>query len=402
MPELNELKRQLHETVAKRTEILNDVEKSDSKTFTDEQRTKFDELSKRGKELAGDIQRIEDLRTQETANLQGEQRTVNEIKDLGEFLKTVRFNPSDPALEFREAAGQSMGVGAQGGFVIPDQFLPSIRQIEIDKAIFRPRATTIPAGSPPDGSVTFPALDQSTNKGMYAGVEVEWIGEGEEKPETEAEFRKVSLTPNEIAASLFITDKLLRNAPAVGAVCQQLMRKAIIGAEEDAFLNGNGINKPLGVLNSPAVIDIDRDVANQISYGDVVDMITKFKGTGGVFIASRTILPQLCTIKDANDNYIWQPNARDGQPNTLMGYPVIFNDQHPTLGNRGDLLLVDLSYYLIKDGSGPSLAISEHVRFRQNQTCIKIFWNVDGKCWLNTPLLQRDGSTQVSPFIALD
>lgn len=402
MPDLNKLKKQLHDTITQRNAIIEAVEGSETKAFTDEQRTEFDTLSEKGRNLQGDIQRIEDLRAQETKSLQGEQKKTHDIKDLGEFIKTVRFNPNDSGLaEARAAAGQSMGVGAEGGFAIPEQFLPGIRELDIADAIFRPRSTVLPAGSPPDGTVSFPALDQSTNQGMYAGVEVEWIGEGEEKPETSAAFRKIELTPNEVAASLFVTDKLLRNAPAVGAVCQRLMRRAIIGAEEDTFLTGNGVGKPMGILNCPALIEVNRDGAGKIVYDDLVNMLVKFTGRNGVFITSRTALPQLCKLKDDNGSYIWQPNAREGQPGSLMGYPLIYNDQHPTLGNTGDLILVDLDYYLIKDGSGPSIAMSEHVRFRENQTCIKIFWNVDGRSWLNTPILQRDGSTQVSPFVAL-
>ena len=73
----------------------------------------------------------------------------------------------------------------------------------------------------------------------------------------------------------------------------------------------------------------------------------------------------------------------------------------PQLGARGDLALVDLSYYLIKDGSGPFIASSEHVHFTTNKTVIKAFWNVDGAPWLNTPIVQENGDTQ-SPFVVLD
>ncbi|MGD9644055.1 MAG: phage major capsid protein, partial [Elusimicrobiales bacterium] len=74
----------------------------------------------------------------------------------------------------------------------------------------------------------------------------------------------------------------------------------------------------------------------------------------------------------------------------------------PALGSKGDLILVDFTYYLIKDGSGPFVAASEHVLFRQNKTVIKVFWNVDGKGWVNEPLTLEDGTTKVSPYVVLD
>lgn len=44
----------------------------------------------------------------------------------------------------------------------------------------------------------------------------------------------------------------------------------------------------------------------------------------------------------------------------LYDIPLIFNERSPVLGNTGDLVLADLSHYVVKDGSGPLIEISEH------------------------------------------
>ena len=324
----------------------------------------------------------------------------NEIRNFGEFLQTVRYNPNDSKLESRAL---QMGVGALGGFVVPEQFDSNIRMVDDNAAIFRPRCQVIPAGDPPDSAITIPALDQSGANGVYSGVNVTWIGEGDEKPETEPSFREIKLEPHEVAAHTVVTDKLLRNSAAAGALVMSLLRKAIIAAEEDAFYTGNGVGRPLGIIGHPASININRTGANAIVYADIVAMFARFKmGGKGAWIVSQTVLPQLMTLVDAGGNLIWQPNAREGAPGTLMGMPVYINDQSPILGAQGDIALVDLNYYLIKDGSGISISMSEHPRFTRNQTIIKAFWNVDGQPWLNTPLLQRDGVSTVSPFVVLD
>mgnify|MGYP000898982064 CR=1 FL=1 len=184
---------------------------------------------------------------------------------------------------------------------------------------------------------------------------------------------------------------------------QSLLRKAIIAAEEDTFLSGNGAGQPLGIINHPAAITIARTVANQIAYTDIVNMFARAKFGGRlVWIGSQTCLPQLMTMVDVGNNLVWQPNAREGAPGTLLGIPFLLNDQSPVLGTEGDLILVDLDYYLIKDGSGISISMSEHPLFTQNRTIIKAFWNVDGQPWLTTPLLARDGVSTVSPFVVLD
>lgn len=333
----------------------------------------------------------------------------NEFREFGDFLQTVRWNPGDSALKTREVAKNAegralqMGNGPLGGFIVPEQFSNNILMVSEQQALFRPRAQVIPAGDPPDAPITIPALDQSGARGVYSGVVVQWIAEGEQKPETEPRFREIKLEPQEVAAHTIVTDKLLRNSAAAGALVASLLRKAIIAAEEDAFYTGDGAGKPLGIIGHPACINVPRAGANQIGYADIVAMYAAAKFGGRmVWIASQTCLPQLMTmVAAATNNLVWQPNAREGAPGTLLGIPVLLNDQSPTLGNLGDLALVDLDYYLIKNGSGIAIAMSEHPRFTRNQTIIKAFWNVDGQPWLNTPLLQRDGVSQVSPFVVL-
>ena len=332
-----------------------------------------------------------------------------EFRDFGEFLQTVKYNPHDQALRAKEMSDKTqkrfmnMGFGANGGFIVPDQFSNQIKMVDDQAAIFRPRAQVIPAGDPPDAAITIPALDQGGANGVYAGVQVTWIAEGAQKPETEPAFREIRLEPNEVAAHVVVTDKLLRNSAAAGALVSSLLRKAIIAAEEDAFLSGNGAGQPLGIIGHPAAIQVARAGAGAIAYNDVVNMYARAKFGGQLtWIGSQTVLPQLMRMADAGNNLVWQPNAREGAPGTLLGIPFLLNDQSPILGAEGDLILVDLNYYLIKDGSGISISMSEHPLFTQNRTIIKAFWNVDGQPWLSTPLLARDGVSTVSPFVVLD
>ncbi len=119
------------------------------------------------------------------------------------------------------------------------------------------------------------------------------------------------------------------------------------------------------------------------------------------WLYSPTLLPELMTTTDVNGNLIWTTSAREGEPNRIMGLPAINNQRLRVMGNMGDLCLVNLQHYSIKDGSGIFLSASEHVRFLDNQTVIKAFWNVDGQPGLTTPLLLEDGQTEVSPFVVL-
>lgn len=385
------------------------------RSLTSEEVSKLDAALTRARNLRSEIDVIYRLMDEERAasgagNIQPpihdpgadattEGRAEPKWESFGEFLYAVRFNPADPRLQRRD---MSVSVPGAGGYLVPTEFRTEILKVDPQSALVRPRATVIPAGSQPDAEVSMVALDQSGDKGVYSGVVVQWIAEGAEKPKTEPSLREISWAPHEVAGHTVVTDKLLRNAPAAGALVETLLRQAINAAEDHAFISGNGAGKPLGILNSQATYFVNRQVANQITYADLVAMYARAKFGGSlVWIGSQSLLPQLMSLKDDAGALIWQPNAREGAPGTLLGIPFLLNERSPGLGQKGDLILADLQYYVIKDGAGVFVDASPHVHFTSNKTVIKAFWNVDAKPWLTTPLEQENGYL-VSPFVALD
>lgn len=432
---LKELRAKRTKLVADMRAIIETAEKED-RDLTAEEQAAFDELETKKAELDARIGRAEGLeaneavldavvpaRSRESAPLSQQQhyRRANEasseFESFGEFLAAVRFRPSDQRLNFVEGVGQAsaddnglqaemrMDNDTQGGFMVPQQFRTEILRVDPQAALIRPRAQVIPAGSPPDAGVTMPALDQSgaNPANMFGGVQVNWIGEGDEKPETDAKLGQVSLTPHEVAGFVTITDKLLRNWQASGVFIRNLLSGAVDAAEDYAFMRGTGVNQPLGAINAGAMKYINRATALTVTYADLLNMVSVLLMRGGspVWSAPQGALPKFATMQDPEGHYIWKPDARDGFAGTLLGYPLRWNNRAPALGVKGDIILADWNYYLIKDGSGPFVAASEHVKFTSNKTVIKIFWNVDGAPWMNAPMKEENGY-EVSPFIGLD
>ncbi|GJD58141.1 phage major capsid protein [Methylobacterium dankookense] len=409
--------------VAQMRAIIEKAEAED-RDLTEEEAASYDALKVQHEGLKGRIARLQEHAGREAAldqvqpgaaRRQGIERAPGEARtqfeSLGEFMHAVRFRPNDQRLNFVENAGANADDlrselrtddGPSGGFAIPPQFRDTLLRLTPQQAIIRPRAQVIPAGSPPDAPVTMPALDQSgaAPGNMFGGVEVRWIGEGDTKPETDLKLREITLTPHEVAGTITVTDKLLRNWQAASSLLEQQLRGAVGQAEDYGFLRGNGIGKPLGLLMASATYLVHRTTANAVTYDDLVEMVARGYGNG-VFVYSRSVLPQLMKMRDPEGHYIWTQSAREGEPGTLLGRPAIMSDRNPQLGQKGDIWYADLGQYLIKDGSGPFVAASEHVLFRQNKTVIKIFWNVDGAPWLTAPFQLENGYT-VSPFVALD
>lgn len=410
-----------------------DTAEGEDRDLTAEEAEEFDTLKAEKDSLTVRIDRAADLAAT-TADLDaivpaasrragieraGGPEASKEFENFGDFLSAVRFNPNDQRLAYTDnpaaidpATGElraefRMDNGPSGGFMIPTQLRNTIMRVDPQDALVRPRAEVIPAGDPPDSSVTMGALDQggANPANMFGGMTMQWIGEGDEKPETDAKLREITLTPHEIAGTAVITDKMLRNWQASRTFIESLMRGAVNAAEDYAFLRGTGTAQPLGVVNAGATRWINRATANHVAYADLVAMVARLLMRGNtqsaVWSIPQAAMVDITTMVDPEGHYIWQPNAREGMAGTLLGFPVRWNNRAPALGAKGDIVLADWSYYLVKDGSGPYVAMSEHVLFRQNKTVFKIFWNVDGSPWLTSPIKEENGY-EVSPFVGLD
>lgn len=418
--------------IQKQRQML-DQAKTAGRDFTEQEESDFDAIESQIKALEKNIEREKALQNRESeldepvgktyrpgsdpgsaygAPTQEEKRNDGGFKSWDEFLHAVVFGDKSGKLQSWKAEYEkdlSMSNPTGAGIMVPPQYSTEILRIDPEASVIRPRATVMPAGSPPDGELNIPVLDQGPN-GYYAGVQVTWIAEGAAKPGTEYELEQITLAPKEVAAHTVLTDKLIRNWEAASSFTGNMLRAAMVNAEDVAFIAGNGTGKPLGFQNSAAAIKVNRAVANQISYIDIVKMIASAQadtmgaiGGGYEFIASQSTIPQLLTLKDEGGRYIFiAGDATKGIASTLLGYPIRFTGRTAALGSMGDLNFVNLEYYLIKNGSGPFVEASQHVQFLNNKTVIKAFWNVDGKPWIKAPLTLQDGVSKVSPFIVLD
>lgn len=398
----------------------------EKRNLSEEENRQFSELDQKVKDIDGKIEREERLELLERAveNVpdriafeEGKRKSEEdklEFNNLGEFFFTLRNNPMDvrlrkyrcnlPQEEGEKRASQQMGTGVLGGVMIPKQLSKAILSVSPQEEIIKPRATVIPAGDPPDAKMSFPTLDQTSAENMYGGVVVYHKGELQAATETDLRFKEVTLEPKKSMGLIRSSNDLLRNWDAASAFIQTQLRLARMGSDDYDFLRGDGANKAMGILNLDARINYTRATANQISFADVSGMYARARFGGQlIWIASQTTIPQLVNIRDSGDNNLWVQAASQSVPPTLYGFPVFWDERSPTLGTAGDLVLCDLKYYLIKEGSGPIVDMSTDYYFNTDEIGFRVVWNVDGNGWLSEAIpLEGDTSNTVSPFVVLN
>ena len=123
----------------------------------------------------------------------------------------------------------------------------------------------------------------------------------------------------------------------------------------------------------------------------------------GMWVITQSALSDLIQLTGpaGNPSYVWQPNAREGVPGFLLGFPVVWSEKSPRIGEPGDVLLADWSYYLIGDRQAITVESTQFDRWRFDETSWRLVHRVDGQPWLSQPLTFQDGTTEVSPFVIL-
>lgn len=342
--------------------------------------------------------------------------------NFGEFLKSVHtsyqsrdarlkaFNDKDESAgvsvpEQKDMTGQT---GSGGGYLIPVEQYTNLMGLVQERSFVRPRATVIPMTR---RQVNIPVLDQtSTTSGQphwFGGLRAYWTEEATTKVNSDPTFRQVTLTAWKLIMYTRASDELLDDSAVSLAAFlsgQMGFAGAISWMEEWAFLNGTGAGQPLGVLNSPALLTFNRAGSGAIGYTDLTGILKRFlPNSKGLWTVSQSAMQQLLELSgpSGNASYLWG-SAVNGAPNTLLGYPVQFTEKAPALGSVGDIALIDWSYYLIGDRQATTVESTKFDRWSMDETSWRAVHRVDGRPWLSTYMTFQDGSTQVSPFVALN
>jgi len=387
------------------------------------------ELQKRSQTLA----ELETLAAEQKADIKANsprEKTASAFESFGEYLyaiwKSSRFNEWDKRLKFVrmrddpnpqfnmknggwvETKDLVENTGASGGFLVFPEYRDDLFMMSEFQRYIRSRALVIPMRA---RQVSIPVLDQtgttSGQSNLYGGMIAKWTAEGGEKDETQPDFRQSDLIAHKLVVYTEASDELLADS-AIGleALLQRMMGATISNEEDYTFIQGTGAGQPLGVVdaNCNVTLRVARQTANQINVQDVFNMLTEFMGQSPIWLAHQSTMAQLLQLNGpaGNPSYVWISNLQDGPPARLMGYPIYFNENNPTLGESGDLILADWSKYVIGDRQATTIDNSAHFRFQNDITAWRAVHRVAGRPWLSQPLTLRDGTTQVSPFVILD
>lgn len=388
------------------------------------------------KELDKDIQAIVDARVQ----TQVEERLAKEIvkrfspnepvkvtkdagdqpwESLGQQLMAVKnFGISQGRIadaRLKAPTGLEEGIPAEGGFLVQTDFATTLLEKTFAASDIINRVTRIPI-SANSNSLKIPAVADSNRAdgSRSGGILAYWAAEGGTKTPSYPRFQQIALELKKLIGLTYCTDELLQDVSALEAWIRKAFADEFDFKIADAIINGDGAGKPLGILNAPCLVTVTAETgqgATTIVAENCIKMwASRFgpRSANYVWLINQNIEPQLYTMAIAVGTggvpvYMPAGGISGAMYGTLFGRPVIPCEQAAALGAAGDIILADLSQYVMIDKGGMQNASSIHVLFTTDETAFRFVYRCDGQPMWSTYLTPYKGTTSYqSPFVVLN
>jgi HK97 family phage major capsid protein len=222
----------------------------------------------------------------------------------------------------------------------------------------------------------------------------------------------VELKLRKVAALGYMTDELVSDAAALGGELERQFADELTFQVEDAITEGTGGGQPLGYLNAPCLVSVDKEsgqAAATINTFNLSKMWARMPArdkANAVWLINGDCGPQLDMLSIPAGAGALEPRFVTYTPAGVMlikGRPVIETEYNATLGTVGDIVLINpMKYRLIRKG-GVEQASSIHFLFSTMQETFRAFYRCDGQMMPRAAVTPfKGGSTKsLSQVVAL-
>ena len=258
-------------------------------------------------------------------------------KAFGAYLRTG----DDDSLRglVLEGKALSTAIAADGGYLVDPQTADTIRSMLMSTSSLRSVGNVVQVDA-----TSFDVLIDRSEVGSG------WATEA--GPQTESAtptIERISIKLHELSAMPKASQRLLDDSAfdvegwLAGKIANRFIR-----AEAAAFINGDGIDKPKGILLPAKVANtswawgslgyVPSGAAADFPTTNAVDCIVNLVyalgadyRTNATFLMNSKTAGAVRKMKDADGRFLWSDGLVAGQPSTLMGYPVLVSEDMPDI-----------------------------------------------------------------------
>ena len=293
---------------------------------------------------------------------------AGEFANFGDFLGCVADAAQSPATAdqrlFAAAPGMQTKVDSDGGFLIPvDQSNELIRRVyELGQILSRVRRVPLSGNT-----LTIPYVDETSRAtgSRLGGVRGYWVEEAGSITDSQMTFGRLELKLKKAGCVGYVTEEMAADFSASGSILMESFAEELTFIVENSIINGTGAGQPQGVLGSNSLISVTKatnQTADTIWGDNITAMWARMWGrsrANAVWYYNQDAEAQLSTCT-ATGRFGSESTSVTGIPmfvpsgsvfnntpfSTIFGRPAIPVEYCKTLGDVGDLLLMDPTQFL--------------------------------------------------------
>ncbi len=282
-------------------------------------------------------------------------------------------------------AGRSMGeyravmtegVDAEGGYIVPESYQKKV--IEKLNTMGRTRSISNVIGT--ESTLNIPVEGDAPT--------FTWIDEGTAYGLTDSTFGTAVLNAWKLGGIIKVSEELLQdNMIDFDTYMAGQIAKGIDKGEAAAFAVGDGVKKPTGYATTApvgtssttaAVAAVTADEIIDIYY----DLLEEYRD-GATWRMTDKTEKAIRKLKNSEGDYIYSPAMSEGERPTLLGVPIVIDNNMAELGTGNKFIVIgNFDYYQIGDRGGMSIQRLNEKYADEGFVGIKVYKRVDGKVTL--------------------
>lgn len=267
-------------------------------------------------------------------------KTVNELKERLDAIMGVKKEECKPDVvpafwdmvytgKVQNALKESSD--GSGGYLVPDSFDKQIVDGLRDENVLRRISRVVKT----EHTLRIPITDETGT--------AQWIDEEHPFVDSDVSFDQVTLDAFKLGTLIKVSEEMLEDC-AVNM--EQYLKKEFVcriaDAEEEAFLCGNGVGKPLGLVHQAKEVPVSGSVLNFDTIIDLYYALPRLYRDNATFLCSENAYRELRKIKTAAGHNLWT------DPDELLGCPIYTSRYLDDIVPGGmPILFGDFSYYWI-------------------------------------------------------
>jgi HK97 family phage major capsid protein len=284
-----------------------------------------------------------------------------ERKAFGTYLRLGNQTPVE------EIKTLTVSSDPQAGYLAPPEMSTEFVR---DLVEFSPIRSVASVRTTAASSVKYPRRTSITN--------AQWEDELEESEESNVTFGMIEVPVSKITTYVDISNELLADSGGAAEAEVRLALAEDFGKKEaTAYVNGTGDKQPEGIMTNAEILYTVNGHATNLSTDKLIELLYALpaayrNAAGARWAMNGNTLAAVRKLKNGTTGeYIWQPALVAGQPETLLGKPVLEMVDLPDIGDGNfPIIFGDFSAYRIVDRLALSILSDPYTQARKGVTRI--------------------------------